>query len=142
MKIYLLIITEKRGLCTKKTRESWKSSWRVPIRRTSKNTKVQIARALEAEQADISLGYGYKLLTEEKTTRQRDVILRLCYGAQFTVAETQRALELCQLNRLYARDPRDALIMTCFNKRPGSVIDVNDILRKNKMEVLRPSGVQ
>lgn len=93
-------------------------------------------------QADISLGYGYKLLTQEKTTRQRDVILRVCYAAQFTVAETQRALELCQLNRLYARDPRDALIMTCFNTRPGSVIDLNEILRKNKMEVLRPSGAQ
>ena len=93
-------------------------------------------------QADIALGYGYKLLTEEKTTRQRDVILRICYAAKFTVAETQRALELCQMNRLYARDPRDALIMTCFNTRPGSVIEVNEILRKNKMEVLRPSGAQ
>ena len=93
-------------------------------------------------QADISLGYGYKLLNEEKITRQRDVILRICYAARFTVAETQRALELCKLNRLYARDPRDALIMTCFNTRPGSVIEVNEILRKNKMEVLRSSGVQ
>ncbi len=92
--------------------------------------------------ADISMGYGYKLLTEEKTTRQRDVILRICYAARFTVTETQRALELCRMNRLYARDPRDALIMTCFNTRPGSVLDVNEILRKNRMEVLRSSGLQ
>ena len=92
--------------------------------------------------ADISLGYGYKLLNEEKNTRQRDVILRICYAANFTVAETQSALELCQMNRLYARDPRDALIMTCFNTRPGTVLEVNEILRKNKMEVLRSSGVQ
>jgi hypothetical protein len=46
------------------------------------------------------------------------------------------------MNRLYARDPRDALIMTCFNNRPGTVIDVNELLRKNRMEVLRSSGVQ
>ncbi len=92
--------------------------------------------------ADISMGYGYKLLTEEKTTRQRDVILRICYAAEFTVAETQHALELCKMNRLYARDPRDALIMVCFNSRPGSIIDVNKQLRKNKMEVLRSSGAQ
>ena len=104
--------------------------------------KKQIKKQDVFVQADIAHGYGYKLLTEEKTTRQRDVILRICYAAQFTVAETQRALELCQLNRLYARDPRDALIMTCFNNRPGSVIDVNEILRKNKMEVIRSSGVQ
>ena len=93
-------------------------------------------------QADIPLGYGYKLLTEEKTTRQRDVILRICYAARFSVAETQRALELCRMSRLYARDPRDALIMTCLNTRPGSVLDVNERLRKNRMEVLRSSGVQ
>ena len=92
--------------------------------------------------ADISMGYGYKLLSEEKTTRQRDVILRICYAANFTVAETQHALELCRMNRLSARDPRDALIMTCFNNRPGTVIDVNELLRKNRMEVLRSSGVQ
>ena len=92
--------------------------------------------------ADISLGYGYKLLNEEKTTRQRDVILRICYAASFTVEETQQALQLCRMNRLYARDPRDALIMSCFNNRPGTVLDVNEILRKQKMEVLRSSGVQ
>ena len=92
--------------------------------------------------ADIALGYGYKLLTEEKTTRQRDVILRICYAAEFTVAETQHALELCKMNRLYARDPRDALIMTCFSNRPGSIIDINEILRKNRMDVLRSSGAQ
>ena len=92
--------------------------------------------------ADISMGYGYKLLPEEKTTRQRDVILRICYAAEFTVAETQHALELCKMNRLYARDPRDALIMTCFSNRPGSIIDINEILRKNRMDVLRSSGAQ
>ena len=92
--------------------------------------------------ADIPERYGYKLLSGEKHTRQRDVILRICYAANFTVAETQHALELCRMNRLYARDPRDALIMTCFNNRPGTVIDVNELLRKNRMEVLRSSGVQ
>ena len=32
-------------------------------------------------EADIPERYGYKLITEEKRTRQRDVILRLCYAA-------------------------------------------------------------
>ena len=35
--------------------------------------------------ADIAQGYGYKLLTEEKVTRQRDVILRICYAADFFI---------------------------------------------------------
>ncbi len=93
-------------------------------------------------QADISQGYGYKLLTEEKITRQRDVILRICYAARFTLRETQRALEIYHMDRLYARDSRDALIMTFFNERPGSILDINEILLKNKMLPLKSSGVQ
>ncbi len=92
--------------------------------------------------ADIALGYGYKLFREEKVTRQRDVILRICYASELTVAETQQVLEICRMGRLYARDPRDALLMTCFNRRPGTIIDINELLTRNRLPVLRPSGVQ
>lgn len=92
--------------------------------------------------ADISQGYGYKLLTEEKVTRQRDIILRICYAAEFTLEETQRALQLYRMDSLYVRDPRDALIMACFNQRPGSVIEVNQLLMDNKYKPLKSSGVQ
>ncbi len=92
--------------------------------------------------ADISLGYGYKLLSEEKVTKQRDVILRICYAAEFTVSEVQHALQLYHMEMLYPRNPRDALLMVCFNERPGSVIDVNDLLVKNDMKPLRSCGVQ
>ena len=93
-------------------------------------------------QADIPLNYGYKLLTEEKVTKQRDVILRICYAAGFTVQETQRALEIYHMERLYARDRRDALLITCLNDRPGIIIDLNELLIRNKLQPLRSSGVQ
>ena len=92
--------------------------------------------------ADIPQRYGYKLLCGEKFTRQRDVILRICYAAGFTPEETQKALLIYGMSPLYVRDKRDALIMACFNKRPGSVIDLNTHLMKNKMAPLRSSGVQ
>ena len=92
--------------------------------------------------AGISLGYGYKLLNEEKVTRQRDVILRICYAAEFTVQETQRALELYHMPKLYVREKRDAMIISCFNERPGNVIDVNNLLLKKGFDLLRSSGVQ
>lgn len=38
--------------------------------------------------ADIPERYGYKLLSGEKRTRQRDVILRICYSAKLTLDET------------------------------------------------------
>lgn len=92
--------------------------------------------------ADIPERYGYKLLSGEKRTRQRDVILRICYAAEFTLQETQRALKKYGLPELYAKVPRDALLMIVFNERPGSILDVNELLNKNSMEPLRTSGIQ
>ena len=92
--------------------------------------------------ADVSEKYGYKLLSGEKHTKQRDVILRLCYASELTLKETQKALKLYRMPELYAKIPRDAMIMIAFNERPGSIIDVNSFLKNNGMEILRSSGVQ
>lgn len=91
--------------------------------------------------ADIPEKYGYKLLSEEKHTKQRDIILRICYAAKFTLAETQRALKIYGMPELYSRVPRDAALMICFNERPGSILDVNAFLKKNHLLPLRSSGV-
>ena len=92
--------------------------------------------------ADIPERYGYKLLSGEKKTRQRDIILRICYAAELSLEETQEALRKYPMPELYARIPRDALLMIAFNERSGSVLDVNTLLKKHGMESLRPSGVQ
>lgn len=92
--------------------------------------------------ADIPERYGYKLLSGEKRTKQRDVILRICYAAEFTLKETQRALRKYGMPELYAKIPRDALLMIAFNDRPGSILEVNTLLSKNGMAPLRTSGAQ
>lgn len=92
--------------------------------------------------ADIPERYGYKLLSGEKRTRQRDVILRICYVAEFSLEETQEALKKYEMPQLYAKIPRDALLMIIFNERPGSIIEVNALLKKNKMKPLKTSGMQ
>lgn len=93
-------------------------------------------------QADIPERYGYKLLSEEKHTRQRDVILRICYASELTLEETQRALKLYGMSPLYARIPRDAVLMIAFNRRCGNILDVNAMLKEQGMELLRTSGAQ
>lgn len=93
-------------------------------------------------QADISEGYGYKLISEERRTRQRDVILRLCYAGMFTVNETQKALRVYRMPELYSRDRRDALLIIAFRDRPGSVIEINQLLKKNGLDPLRTRGMQ
>lgn len=92
--------------------------------------------------ADIPERYGYKLLSGEKHTRQRDVILRICYAAEMTLEETQRALQKYGMPQLYAKIPRDALLIIIFNERPGGIIEVNELLSEKGMDMLRTSGVQ
>lgn len=92
--------------------------------------------------ADIPERYGYKLLSGEKRTRQRDIILRICYAAEMSLAQTQRALRKYGMPELYAKLSRDALLMIIFNERPGDIIEVNEILTKHGMDTLRTSGLQ
>ena len=92
--------------------------------------------------ADIPERYGYKLLNGEKRTKQRDVILRICYAAEFSLEETQRALKKYEMPELYAKVPRDAFLMIVFNERPGDIIEVNEFLKEHEMEPLRTSGLQ
>jgi len=101
-----------------------------------------ITQQLVFLKADIPERYGYKLLSGEKRTRQRDIILRICYAAEFTLEETQRALKKYGMSELYAKIPRDALLIIAFNERPGSILDVNALLKQYEMEPLRTSGVQ
>lgn len=86
--------------------------------------------------ADISEGYGYKLISEEKKTKQRDVILRLCLAGQFDLPETQRALKLYGMSPLYAKVRRDAVLIIAVNQGMYDIAEVNDQLRAYEMEPL------
>lgn len=102
----------------------------------------KLTQQLVFRRADIPERYGYKLLSGEKRTKQRDVILRICYSAELTLPETQRALKKYGMPELYAKIPRDALLMIAFNERPGNIDAVNEALVKNQLEPLRTIGTQ
>ncbi len=72
--------------------------------------------------ADIPERYGYKLLSGEKRTKQRDVILRICYAAEFTLQEIQRVLKKYEMPQLYAEIPRDALLMLIKERKEYKLI--------------------
>ncbi len=86
--------------------------------------------------ADISEGYGYKLISEEKRTRQRDVILRLCLAGHFTLNETQQALKLYGMAPLYPRLPRDAALIIAFNTGVRDPEGADEILKSHCMTPL------
>lgn len=85
---------------------------------------------------DLSEGYGYKIISGEKHTTQRDLILRLCFGGKFSLEETQRALKLYGMAPLYAKIPRDAVLMIAFNTKITDVFEVNNLLSEHEMEEL------
>lgn len=90
--------------------------------------------------ADIPERYGYKLISEQKRTRQRDVILRLCFAAHLSLDEMQRALKLYELSPLYSRITRDAVLMVAVNNEVYEIQSVNDMLEKHEQEPLQPCG--
>lgn len=91
-------------------------------------------------QADFPERFGYKLLSEEKRTKQRDYIIRICYAMGMTLEETQKALTLYGMAPLYARIPRDAVLMIAFNRHRGTILDVNALLSSHKLPTLKTSG--
>ena len=91
-------------------------------------------------QADFPERFGYKILSEEKHTKQRDYIIRICYATGMRLEETQKALTLYGMAPLYARIPRDAVLMIAFNQHKGNILDVNALLSAHKMPTLKTSG--
>ena len=88
--------------------------------------------------ADLSERYGYKLIAEEKRTRQRDTILRLCIASRFRPEEAQEALILYGFAPLHPRLPRDAVFFVAFQNRLYDVHEVDALLRENGLPPLFP----
>ena len=78
--------------------------------------------------ADLSENYGYKLIAEEKHTRQRDTILRLCLAARFRLEEAQEALILYGMAPLHGRFPRDAVLTVAVQNGIYDLCAVNRLL--------------
>ena len=87
-------------------------------------------------QADIPEGYGYKLISEEKHTVQRDVILRICLAGQFSLQETQTALRLYGMTPLYAKIPRDAVLIVAINQHTYEMEAIDAMLQEQGMKPL------
>lgn len=83
--------------------------------------------------ADLSERYGYKLISEEKHTTNRDVILRICLAAKLDKIETCEALMLYGIAPLSARNPRDIAFIVAINNRIYDIHDVDAILRENNL---------
>lgn len=86
--------------------------------------------------ADVSESYGSKIITMEKHTKDRDLIIRLCMAGHFTWYETNRALKLYGMTELYARDKRDACLIVAINHRKYDLAEVDEMLTEQGLDKL------
>ena len=80
--------------------------------------------------AGVSESYGSKILSMEKHTKDRDLILRICLAGRFSLEETNRALKLYGMSELYAQDPRDACLIVAIHHRIYDLLMIDDVLVK------------
>lgn len=78
--------------------------------------------------AGVSESYGGKIITMEKHTASRDLILRFCFAGHFSWDETNRALKLYGFQELYSRDSRDAVLIVAIHNRIYNLGDVDEML--------------
>ncbi len=90
--------------------------------------------------SDIPINYGYKLLLGEKRTKQRDIIIRICFASKFNISELQEALRLYEMPELYTRIKRDKIVAEAFKKDFKNIEDFNEFLIKNNVEPLKSCG--
>ena len=78
--------------------------------------------------AGMTESWGGKILTMERHTKNRDVIIRMCVAGRFTLEETNRALKLYGMTELYSRVPRDACLIVAIHNRKYNQGDIDEML--------------
>lgn len=84
--------------------------------------------------SDLYRTYGYEILSGKKLP-SRDKLLQICIGNNFTLDETNRCLTLGKLGVLYAKNPRDSILIYALNNKLN-LIDTNIILHGHNFDPL------
>ncbi|MEG1811270.1 MAG: helix-turn-helix transcriptional regulator [Clostridia bacterium] len=79
-----------------------------------------------AERAILSRSFAYQVYGGYRSPG-RDVLLRMAFAMQLSVAETQRLLCIAQKGQLYPRVRRDAAVIFCI-KNGKNLFEINDLL--------------
>lgn len=86
--------------------------------------------------AGISEDYGQEVVGMRKPARSRDLIIRLCLAAKFNLEDIQHALTLYGMQPLYARIPRDAVLITAISHNQYDLIDIDEMMLKQGFDII------
>lgn len=88
------------------------------------------------EDSGVSRKYGYEILSYTcKKKPGRDRIIALMIAGGLNIDEVQRGLEIANLNMLYSRDRRDAIIIFGINHKKN-VMEINTLLDDRGFDAL------
>lgn len=85
----------------------------------------------------ISKNYFYLLLSGKRANPRRDVVLLLCFAARMDRKAMRRQLEAYHLSPLYPKNARDAVLMSCINRKIYDLAEVNDQLYLHGQEAFQ-----
>lgn len=72
--------------------------------------KKAIRKSLMVKRSGMSRTYAYQILSGLKKP-SRDKVLRLCFGLELNLDETQKLLNIAGLNPLYPKNKRDSILI-------------------------------
>ena len=87
-------------------------------------------------QVGVTESYGSKIISTEKHTKKRDLIIRFCLAGHFSLEETNRALKLYGFTELYSKNPKDACIIVALNNHIYDADRIDELLEENGQEKL------
>ena len=81
--------------------------------------------------------YGYKLLSGEAHTKNRDKIIRICLAMELTLKQTQRALKLYGMSELYPKNKRDVILIVAVGKKQYDIGLIDEELLRLGLDPLQ-----
>ena len=88
-----------------------------------------------AERSNMDKNYAYQIFNGNKAHPSRDKMIALAIGMGLNVLETRKLLKIAGACDLYARNPRDSVLIYCLHKGAG-LMEVNELLSDYNLDIL------
>lgn len=84
---------------------------------------------------NLDKNYAYQIFNGNKTNPSRNKMLMLAFGMSLSFNETQKLLKISNQSMLYARLPRDSVIIFCLEKK-DNLITCNELLNDFGLDII------
>lgn len=98
--------------------------------------KTGLSKSKLSDKSGISNPYIYELFNGNKDCPRKDILIKLAFGLNLTLVETNRLLKLGGVSELRSKLRRESIIIFCLNKS-YDIATTDDLLYKHNQPTLR-----